>query len=164
MASIEMTSSVGERLLADHQHFDALFAQLLADMHDGEWCICQGTWSRFERELLEHMAAEEALVLPIFEVVNPGETARLREEHATVRRLLADLGVRLELHAVKEEHVQRLVESLRSHAAREDALLYRWAARLNPDLQKAVFDRLSSHGVATSAASSAPNVVSLPPR
>ena len=143
----EMTSSIGDRLLADHRHFDTLFGQLLADMHAGEWDVCQGTWSRFERELLEHMAAEEALVLPIFELVNPAETARLREEHATVRRLLADLGVGLELHAVKEEQVQRLVESLRAHATREDALLYRWAAELNPDLKKALFDRLSSHGV-----------------
>lgn len=149
MASTEMTSSIGERLLADHHHFDALFSRLLADMHAGEWRTCQGTWSRFERELLEHMAAEEALVLPAFELVNPAETARLREEHATVRRLLADLGVRLELHAVKEEHVQRLVESLRSHAAREDALLYRWAAQLAPDLQRALFDRLAPHGVSS---------------
>jgi hypothetical protein len=148
MASTEMTSSIGARLLADHQRFDVLFSQLLADMHAGDWRVCQSTWSRFERELLAHMAAEEALVLPSFELVNPAETVRLREEHATVRRRLADLGVGIELHAVKEEHVQRLVESLRSHAAREDALLYRWASQLSPDLQKALFKRLSSHGVA----------------
>ena len=149
MASTEMTPSIGARLLADHQHFDALFSQLLADMHAGEWSTCQSTWSHFERELLDHMAAEEALVLPSFELVNPAETVQLREEHATVRRLLADLGVRIELHAVKEEHVKRLIESLRAHAAREDALLYRWASELSPELQKALSDRLSTHEVAT---------------
>lgn len=149
MASTHMTASIGERLLVDHQHLEALFSQLLTDMHAGEWSVCQGTWSRFERELLEHMAAEEALVLPSFERVNPEETARLREEHTLVRSLLTDLGVRLELHAVKEEHVEHFIESLRSHAAREDALLYRWAAQLHPDLKKALFDRLASHGVAS---------------
>jgi hemerythrin superfamily protein len=146
MVSKELPSAVGARLLADHQHLDALFSQLLTDMHAGEWRICQATWSRFERELLDHMAAEEALVLPSFERVNPSETARLREEHAKVRTLLADLGVRLELHAVKEEHVRGVIEVLRSHAAREDALLYRWAAQLEPDLQKALLGRLASHG------------------
>jgi Hemerythrin HHE cation binding domain len=145
MASNQMPQSIGERLLADHQHLDTLFSQLLADMHAGEWRICQRTWSRFERELLDHMAAEEALVLPSFERVNPSETVGLREDHATIRSLLADLGVRLELHAVKEEHVRHLIESLRSHAAREDALLYRWAAELEPDLQKALRGRLASH-------------------
>jgi iron-sulfur cluster repair protein YtfE (RIC family) len=145
MVSNQTVSSIGARLLADHQHLDTLFSHLLADMHAGDWRDCQRTWGRFERELLDHMAAEEALVLPSFERVNPSETARLREEHAKVRALLADLGVRLELHAVKEEHVQGVIELLRSHAAREDALLYRWAAQLEPDLQKALLDRLSSH-------------------
>jgi hemerythrin superfamily protein len=149
MVSNEMTSTIGARLLADHQHLNALFSQLLADVQSGEWCVCQGTWSRFERELLDHMAAEEAFVLPSFERVNRAETEHLREEHATVRTLLADLGVRLELHAVKEEHVGQLIELLRSHAAREDALLYRWAAKLEPELQKALLNRLSSHGASS---------------
>ena len=144
-----MTPSIGERLFAEHQRFDALFSQLLADMHAGDWSICQATWNVFERDLLEHMAAEEALVLPTFERVNPAETAKLREEHVAVRHWLAELGVCLELHAVKEANVQRLVESLRSHAAREDALLYRWATKLAPELQKTLLARLSAHpGVA----------------
>lgn len=146
MGSTKMTSSIGSRLLADHRHLNALFSQLLDDMHAGEWPICQETWSHFERELLDHIDAEERFVLPSFQRVNPSETAKLQDEHATVRSLLVDIGVGLELHTVKEEHVQRLVELLRSHAAREDALLYRWASQLPKELQKEVFDRLSSHG------------------
>ena len=60
-------SATGRLLLADHQHLDELFQRLLDDVHAGDWATCQTTWSRFEKQLLEHLQTEEAFLLPTFE-------------------------------------------------------------------------------------------------
>jgi hemerythrin superfamily protein len=138
-------SSTGQRLLSDHQRLDSLFDRLLKDVRRGDWATCQATWARFERELLEHLEAEETFLLPTFESEHPDETATLRREHANIRRLLADMGVKLELHAEREQNVRRFVESLQSHAAREEALLYRWADHLPLELAQGLAERLRSH-------------------
>jgi hemerythrin superfamily protein len=137
-------SATGQLLLSDHQRLDALFVRLLDDVHCGDWTVCQGTWSRFERQLLQHLETEETFLLPIFGHEYPEETAELRNEHANIRCLLADMGVRLELHSVREQHVQRFIESLQGHAAREEALLYRWAKDLSPDVAQALAHRCGS--------------------
>jgi hemerythrin superfamily protein len=129
-------SATGRLLLSDHERLDKLFAQLLDDVHCGEWSVCQTTWSCFERELLEHLDAEEKHLLPIFEREYPDETSALREEHTNIRLLLADLGVKFELHAVREPLARRFIEFLQAHAAREEALLYRWAKDLPPEVAK----------------------------
>jgi hypothetical protein len=77
----------------------------------------------------------------VFERQYPEETAVLREEHASIRRLLADLGIQLELHALREQNARYFVESLRGHAAREELLLYRWANDLPPEIADAVAQR-----------------------
>jgi hemerythrin superfamily protein len=156
MTLSEMPNSIGRHLLADHQRLDALFDRLLNVVHAGDWAASHATWSRFEQDLLNHIDAEEVFLLPTFERVDPRETAGLRQEHATIRYLLADMGVRLELHAVKEENVQRLVDSLRAHAAREEALLYGWAKDLAPDLAHALLERLSSGDKSTARAAQSP--------
>jgi hemerythrin superfamily protein len=137
-------SGTGQLLLSDHQHLDKLFERLLDDVHCGDWTICQGTWSRFERRLLEHIEMEETYLLPIFECEYPEKTADLRKEHASIRCMLADMGVALELHSVREQDVQRFIESLQGHAAREEALLYRWAKDLAPDVAEALAHRCES--------------------
>jgi hemerythrin superfamily protein len=134
-------SATGRLLLSDHERLDKLFEQLLDDVHRGEWSICQTTWSCFERELLEHMDAEEKHLLPIFERQYPDETSDIREEHTNIRVLLIDLGVRLELHTVREQHARRLIELLKAHAAREEVLLYRWAKDLPPEIAKTLAQR-----------------------
>ena len=137
-------SATGQLLLADHQRLDELFERLLDDVHRGDWTACQGTWSRFERELLAHLEAEEIFLLPTFQREYPHETEGLREEHLNIRLLLADLGVKLELHALREQQARHLVELLQAHAAREEALLYRWAKHLSSDVAKALAERFSA--------------------
>src|SRR6185295_9193675 len=133
--------SVGRGLITDHRALDTIFNVLLEDIHGVNPAVCQVTWGRFERALLNHIDAEEVFLLPSFDRIDPVESAGIRQEHATLRHLLADMGVRLELHAVKEEHVRRLVVALRTHAAREEALLYKWVYQLAPDLAAAVLKK-----------------------
>jgi len=137
-------SATGQLLLRDHQRMDELMERLLDDIHRGEWSVCQSTWSTFERQLLQHFEAEETFLLPALDAESPEETAALRTEHANVRRLLADMGVRIELHTLREEHVRRFIEMLKAHAAREEALLYRQARDLPADIAETLAQRCAS--------------------
>lgn len=87
-----------------------------------------GYWSGFVRELEDHMAAEEEVLLPEFAVAHPAEAVVLSEQHGHFRRRLAELGVQIDLHCLRAETIDVLVEELRAHARREDLLLYPWAA------------------------------------
>jgi hemerythrin superfamily protein len=136
-------SSLAEQLLSDHRELDTLFDALLLDIQGGDPPRCQATWARFELALLNHIDAEEIYLLPSFDRVDPLEAAGIRQEHATLRRLLAEMGVRLELHAVKEENVRRLIDTLRKHARREEVVLYRWADQLAPELTSSLAARLA---------------------
>jgi len=136
--------SLGRRLISDHRALDSLFETLLLDMEGGDPACCQSSWARFEQALLNHIDAEEIFLLPSFDAVDRSEAFRIRQEHATLRHLLADMGVRLELHAVKEEDVKRLVDAIRQHARREEEILYRWADELAPDLAGALAERLAN--------------------
>jgi hypothetical protein len=66
-------------------------------------------------------------MLPALARDQPEAAAALRRDHETIRAGLAELGVELEIHVLREETVQRFVGALRAHAAREDELLYGWA-------------------------------------
>ncbi len=113
-----------QRLVADHRALDTLFEKLLDDIHGGDPSTCQASWGLFEKALIDHIDAEEVYLL---------------------RHLLADMGVRLELHAVKEENVKRLVVALRTHGAREEAVLYQSADELAPDMGEALASKLSAY-------------------
>jgi hemerythrin superfamily protein len=144
MQTFQGTPSVGQRLIADHRALDTLLDALHNDIHGGDPSVCQASWDRFEQALLNHIDAEELFLLPSFEQIDRTEAAAIRQEHATLRHLVADMGVRLELHAVKEENVKRLVVALKTHAAREEVFLYKWADQLAPELENAFTRKLSA--------------------
>ena len=123
-----------EILRSDHARLDALFEELLDDFADGRQREIRSTWTEFDRSVLVHLDTEERFILPLFERVNPEETAALRAEHARIRRLLGELGVGVDLHLVRLEMAREFIGLLRAHARREDLLLYRWAAS---DLEEA---------------------------
>ena len=54
---------------------------------------------------------------------------KILDEHARLRGRLVELAIDLDLHCLKPDVVSAFVDELRSHAAREELLLYPWAAR-----------------------------------
>lgn len=121
-----------EALTHDHQRLDAIFETLLNRVHAGDAEASREAWTRFEQGLEAHLAAEERSLLPLFDAHDPDEAAAIRGEHREIRSLLAEMGVSLDLHALREEKVAAFVEALRRHAAREEASLYPWADQRLP--------------------------------
>jgi len=127
----------------DHRRLDALFEELLNRVHIDDAAAARQAWTAFEHGLMTHIEAEERHMIPIFERRDPDEAAALLVEHAKIRSLLAELGVMLDLHALREEKVEELVGFLRAHAAREEAALYRWADSDLPEVPKtSILERL----------------------
>jgi hemerythrin superfamily protein len=118
---------LGERLTHEHKALDTLYEEIANRVHCGDTAALDESWSALEERLLAHFAYEEAHLLPRFESVAPAEALRLREEHKEVRRALAETGIAIELHTVREEHIAEFLTLLRAHAAREEKLLYPWS-------------------------------------
>ena len=111
-------------MTADHQRLDRLFGELIDAVEGGNEPTIQETWSRFESGLLAHFDAEERLILPRLETDHAAEVRGILEEHDHIRRLIAELGVRADLHTLRKDVVDKLVAALRAHADREDRTIY----------------------------------------
>jgi hemerythrin-like domain-containing protein len=123
------TESLRRLLVRDHARLAALFAKLLDAFREGDARDVRAMWARFESGLLAHFRAEERELLPAFAEVNPVEASELLAEHAVFRRLVAELGVGVDLHVVSLNVARGFVQALRAHVRREDRLFYRWAER-----------------------------------
>jgi len=129
-----------QRLLADHRRLEKLFTQLMEAFDADAREDTQQLWSELERGLETHFTAEERFLFPSFGEVDAKETRELAAEHAALRSRLADLGVGVDLKCVRADVAKDFIDGIRAHAAREDALLYRWA---NSTLAEASAARLS---------------------
>lgn len=116
-------------LRADHARLETYYAALVNAYESGDWSTAQREWERFETALRDHMAREEDRVFPTFIEIEPEEATALLTEHSELRRLLSNLGVCIELHAVHIHAVQELLTRLRAHSERENRILYPWVAR-----------------------------------
>lgn len=134
---------VQDALRGDHHRLDALFEQLLNAVHVNDSALADAAWTEFENGILTHLDVEEEHMLPLLVREAPDEAEGILAEHRKLRSLLAEIGVALEIHLVREATVEELVGSLRAHAAREEALLYRWAETALADERKAhILERL----------------------
>lgn len=117
------------RLAQQHRQLEQTFQGLVAEC-GGRGCqdpiALRRRWSAFERELLAHMDEEEQRWLPAFSAKYPVEAEELRREHEHIRTTLTELGVALDLHALRADTVEAFINTLRAHAAREDRRLYLW--------------------------------------
>jgi len=123
-------------LALDHsrleQQFDALIATFESDAH----ADAARMWSDFAAELQHHFALEEKHVFPEFAKVAKAEVATLAYEHAELRDKLRQLCAGVNAHITRAEAIADFIQTLRLHAKREDALVYRWAqANLSPQTQ-----------------------------
>src|SRR5438132_1095943 len=73
------------------------------------------SWRRAEEAILAHLDGEEMFLLPALSSAVPAEAARLRAEHAEIRRTLGEIGLACELHTVRCEAVEAFCASLREH-------------------------------------------------
>jgi adenylylsulfate kinase len=115
-------------LTKDHERLERLFRDLENAVEGADQPTIQRGWGEFERGLLAHLDAEERLLFPLLEAEHPRDVTRALQEHARVRALLADLGVRTDLHLLRKDVAAELLSRLREHAAWEDQTLYPWAA------------------------------------
>ena len=119
--------SIRDRLTADHLRLDALFEDVLRRLALDDRDETRAAWTDFEKALLAHLAAEEKHILPLFSADHEDEARAIRAEHEMFRAKLAELGVMVDLHAIRMNVANEFVRALRDHARREDALMYRWA-------------------------------------
>jgi hypothetical protein len=122
-----------DTLLRDHYRIEELAQRVAAcvDADDPHGALEE--WRAFEPAMLSHMDVEEMHVLPRLEALDAVEAARLREEHASIRAELGEIGLALELHAARKAMFDPLVARLWRHTESEDGIMYAWAERSLPE-------------------------------
>ena len=115
-------------LLADHHRGieKAYLAMLSATYADDSRDLVR-EFRCFESAVLEHVAAEEEVILPFYELFDAADAALIRADHARIREELTRAGIETDLHAMRVERMKGLVEALRAHSAHEDSVMYPWA-------------------------------------
>jgi hemerythrin-like domain-containing protein len=111
-------------MMSDHAQIEALLEDVMAAFKSGDGDLATQAYTRLEKRLLTHLAFEDAQLLPVLERSDPEAAAALAAEHARFRARLYELGVGVELHYTRATAIAELVEMLRDHARREDAILY----------------------------------------
>lgn len=142
-----LTTSIRDHFLADHERLQVLFERLLSAFEANDREDMSRLWTAFESGLLAHMEMEETYLIPTLQ----HESGRaLLEEHGHFRTRLSELGVALDLHAIRLETARALVDELRAHARIEDELLYQWAdERLGERDRASLFDAVATRLRAT---------------
>lgn len=116
-------------LLAEHAELELLIGELHKAIQEGDGKALVEPWRTFEQGLAAHFAVEETDLLPVYRLHAPDEARAFERAHAEIRELVDDLGIRIELHAVRAEELDRLLEILRKHRCAEEAAFYRWVDR-----------------------------------
>lgn len=122
-------------LTEHHRDLEVHFQRLASRFPGGDLIELRCEWSLFERELNEHMELEEKQLIPRFRREYPAEAAAICHEHVEIRAALAEMGISLDLHALRASAVSDFIERLRRHAQREEELFYDWAQRHTPKEQ-----------------------------
>lgn len=121
-------TSVAAIFMGEHRRMLELL-QRLVDEADGDVRpALQNTWAELETLLLAHIDEEELYLFPDLARAYPGTEAALEADHVRIRRLVAEIGIAIELHTVSAERLHALAAELRAHSSREDELLHPWAA------------------------------------
>jgi hemerythrin len=132
-------------LAHDHTRLDKLFSQLLEAAEGADAPTISSVWTEFESGLLAHFDAEESHLFPLLVDDYPNEVERAQREHARIRSLVAELGVRADLHTIRLDIAEELVGQLQKHAEFEDETVYAWAAAaLSEPEQKSMLERFKT--------------------
>jgi Hemerythrin HHE cation binding domain len=121
------THPVLELMRAEHRALERAFCDLLERAYEDDPDTLRTTFRELEAHLRSHLELEEASLLPAFARTEPKEAERLSFEHQLIRAQLDQLGVAIDLGAVRAHTVRDFVTLLRDHATREAGALYKWA-------------------------------------
>lgn len=128
-------------LSRDHHRLDAMLASLLELVHADLHPQLEEHWTVFEEGLVAHLDAEEMFMLPELAKHDAAASDAILAEHARLRELLAEVGVGLDLHIVREPEMLALARVLRAHAEAEMATVYKWADEKVPTSYLAALSR-----------------------
>jgi len=118
--------SVGDLLGEHHRDIEAACLEIMSAALADDPRDLVLRWRAVERRLLDHMAAEEQVLLPAYQQAEPENAQDLRDEHAVLRDHAYEIGISIQLHAISCARLQQFVDELRAHTRREQASLYRW--------------------------------------
>jgi hemerythrin-like domain-containing protein len=135
--------SISVRFRRDHRALLDTFNELENAVEGADQGTISRVWTEFERALDRHLDAEEQLILPCLEKKHPAEVKEIRREHAEIRKLLGDLGIRADLNTLRADVADALVQKLEEHAAREESGIYAWADAEIPAPRKGLFRALA---------------------
>ena len=131
-------------LCPDHLRRVATLCRRLLDCataNDGRALVIE--WNALEAALLDHMDAEEEVILPAYAQHAPEDARQIRADHERLRALLAPIGIEVELHEIRIARLRALVGVLEAHALDEDIGMYPWAEHNLPRLHRLLFARVN---------------------
>ena len=114
-------------LLQQHEHVEDECRALLGSVYVDEPRLLDTHWASLEAQLLDHMAAEEELILPGYARDVPDDARTIRAGHDALRTLIAELSLEARRHAITVETVERLIVTLHEHTEAEGSVMYAWA-------------------------------------
>lgn len=114
-------------LRADHDLLSKLAETVLDSIVAGDRRESADAISTMQAAVLAHLADEERELLPSYAEQAPADAQAILEDHAAIRRALAEFDVETDLHLLRADAVRAFLDTLRAHAERENAGLYRWS-------------------------------------
>ena len=114
-------------LREDHDALEELAGKIIQMVEEGDREDVSNAVTAMEASILTHLEGEERELIPRYARENPVEAAAILREHALIRKNLTELDVSTDLHLLRATALRSLLESLRLHAKRENAGMYRWA-------------------------------------
>jgi len=119
-----MMTTVRKSLLDQHEALESLTNDLRNAAEGADRATVARVSEALDRQLRAHFDAEEAHLFPPLETPLPREVAQARSDHERLRRMLADLVVDADIHAVRAPQIDAFLAALEAHAGWEDATLY----------------------------------------
>jgi hypothetical protein len=126
---LEAMDNNGPHLLFAEHHRSLRRAaeDLMARAHEDDCLSLVTEFRAFEKQVLEHMRAEEDIMLPGYADACPEEAQAIRRAHETIRKQLERTALDCELHSIRIEAIRNLLAMLDDHAKYEDRTMYPWA-------------------------------------
>ena len=115
------------RLMRDHERLSGLLVRLRAATVANDREDMLALWNELDAGLTTHLEVEEKYLFPALAQVDRAAERSLREQHASIRKKLLELAIRVELHTVRLDATEEFLSELAAHAAVEDEMLYRFA-------------------------------------